>query len=116
MNLVDNASSSRQVKNAERVERERAKTNAADLAWLLSEAAGRRFLYRLITELCDLEGASHVGGLVEMDMHHHEGRRFVGIQLLNRIRETNPLAWVETQREAVTMTQREINPGGERDA
>jgi hypothetical protein len=112
--LVDNAASTRQVHNAQRVARERDQTDVADLVWILSEPQGRRFLHRLVMGVCDVEGVSHAGGLPAMDMHHHEGRRFVGVQLLAKIREVDAEKWLEAQREAVTLAKREINPEGGR--
>ena len=68
-----------------------------DLLFLLGNPAGRRFLWGELARCQVFRTSFHVDQLV---FAHNEGRRSSGVELMARIIETDPKAWILMQQEA----------------
>ena len=70
---------------------------ASDLRFLLSTEAGRRFLWAELARCRVFHTSFHTEQLV---FAHNEGRRSAGVELMVRVIETDPKAWLLMQQEA----------------
>lgn len=95
--MVRNGSDREQVRRAAQEARRQRKLDLADLQFVLSSVAGRRFLFRVISRLRPNDRFWEPGDL----MHYKAGRHDVAVELLNEIDEVNPDAWIQMQQEAV---------------
>jgi hypothetical protein len=68
-----------------------------DLRWLLGDPRGRRFVSRLLDD-AGLHAAAHQGASTNAAFHL-EGKRTVGLALLDEIKGLDPLRYAEMVRE-----------------
>jgi len=94
--LVKNAASSKQVKNAERVEKLAEKNHVNDLKVVLDSAEGRRVAWRLLSH-CGLFSSpyAHSGS----EQNRNIGRSDVGRWFLSEILEVDEKLWLQMQSE-----------------
>lgn len=78
----------------------------ADLSWLMSYPQGRRWLYRLIYGVCEVES-----GIWEASaaIHYREGRRSVGIQVKNEAQAHAPGLYLTMIQEQLIEAQKRTN-------
>jgi hypothetical protein len=81
----------RQVREAERREREAQERVADDLCTVMATEAGRRFMHGLLG-LCDIRSDGYVAGGREAQRHqdYRAGRRSIGIELLGELERHAP--------------------------
>lgn len=85
--IVRDASDPAQVKRAN----DEAEDRVKDLAFLLKEPRGRRWVYNLVFNTCHVDAQSHVIGDHDQTIFN-EGGRSVGLKLLEEIRVFHPKA------------------------
>lgn len=95
--LVKNTADADQVKKAAEKEQSQRDKELSDIAFLLNERSGRRFLYRLLGE-CGVNKLSYAGENVHQT-NFNEGMRNVGNLFLADIMEVNPEAYITMLRE-----------------
>lgn len=95
--MTDNAADPEQVKKRARKAKDREDQERADLQFLLSNPAGRRFLWGELSRRRVFASAFHTDALV---FAHNEGMRSAGVDLMTRIIDVDPKAWVLMQQEA----------------
>lgn len=81
----------REVAEARRREAEQRRQAEDDLRQVLSTAAGRRFLWRLINGACDYNGTSC--SLEHVHLVNHDAKRAVAVELINAIQAADPAGW-----------------------
>ncbi len=94
---IHNAADPAQVKKRARKAKDREEQEASDLRAILGNAAGRRFLWAELARRRVFATAFHTDGMV---FAHNEGMRAAGVDLMTRIIETDPAAWILMQQEA----------------
>lgn len=94
--LVQNAADKEQVKDAAGKEKRGRDREIDDVAHLLADVHGRRFLWRVLEE-CGVyhQSFNHSGSI----MSFNEGKRSVGLLLLRDIMEASPEAYVQMMKE-----------------
>jgi hypothetical protein len=102
--LVDNAADTQQVKKAEDVERNIRKNELTDLATLLDQPAGRRFVVRLLDKMCGVWSTSYSESASRMAWL--EGHRNIGLGILADIDELGTEVYFKLLKE------RELGNGG----
>lgn len=95
--MTDNAIDPAQVKKRNRKAKDQETQDTADLLAILGTEHGRRFLWAELARCRVFMTAFHVEQLV---FAHNEGRRSAGVELMARIIETDPQAWIVMQQEA----------------
>jgi len=95
--FVKNAADKEQVRSAGRKEREKRRQELADLRDLMALPAGRRFIWRLINEICHCDAISAVtsGSITYMN----EGERNVGRLVKGDVFEAAHEAYQQMERE-----------------
>lgn len=89
-----NAADPKAVKNRARKEQIADDQAVEDLRWLLRTEVGKRVLWRQL-EACAVWSTSfNPNG---QQFAHNEGRRSVGVELMARIVEADPQAWIDMQ-------------------
>lgn len=83
---------------------EREKQTRNDLRAVLATQAGRRFLFRLLDEVCKVNSVSFTGN---SQTFYLEGRRSVGVELMTLIQETAPDAWLQALNEEMSIRVKE---------
>ena len=76
-----------------------------DIRDLLERPAGRRFLYRLIFEICGVESISFTGN---SETFFREGQRNVGVTVKSELIDQHPEAYMRMMIEMMTTRQEEI--------
>jgi hypothetical protein len=104
--LVRNAADPEQVKSAKQKEMRGRDLELADLAWVLSERQGRRFLWKLL-EFCGIGKLSFSGELVATT-NFNEGMKNVANKVLADIMECRPESYIEM----ITENKKENENGG----
>lgn len=99
MSEPDNAADEKQVRNRGRKAKDREEQQEADLLAVLATPAGRRLLWDQIGRCRVFVTSFHTEALV---FAHNEGRRAAGVELMTRIIEIDPKAWLLMQQEAAT--------------
>lgn len=89
----------------ELIERKRAERDAQDLAWLLSDARGRRFVWRLIADAGMFRSISP--SRTERESAFNEGARNTALRLWGEIGETCHDRLLMMQSEAAETAMRE---------
>ena len=76
----------RQVREAERLEKQAQERIADDLCAVMATESGRRFMHGLLG-LCDIRSDGYVPGGLEAQRHqdYRAGRRSIGIELLGEL-------------------------------
>ena len=98
-----NARDPKAVVEASRRERDRAKREAADLRWIMSDARGRRFIWRMLG-ITGIFRSSFTGN---SETFFREGERNVGLKLLTEVtRDANDL-YLTAQQEAAEEAKRD---------
>lgn len=107
--LVKNAGNAEQVKTATRLERERAAQQRADLKALLQRPEFRRFARWLVLDVCGLQRSSYLNNISGRgsDPVFHEGQRFVGNLVYERIAEIDFRQWLLAEAEAYELSQQQ---------
>lgn len=95
--LVTNASDKKQIDEAGKKRKQKDSEEVTDLREMLSTAAGRRVLWRVL-EVCRAEQISFSTNALQMAFN--EGHRNVGIQLKAQIAIASPEMWSLMQEEA----------------
>ena len=90
-----NAADREQVAAAKKLEKEVRKDELADMRLLLSDPAGRRFLWRMLKR-CGLYRLSYTGN---SETYLREGERNVGLWLMTELSQANPDAFFLMQKE-----------------
>lgn len=87
-----------------------------DLEAILSSPTGRRFMHRLIYEVCDIEGGTfydkvHDGVCQSQHQNVREGQRDVGIELQQTFKAYPKLAllWCDAKTEAMVQVRGELS-------
>lgn len=94
--LVKNAGDAEQVQKAGEKEKSRRQTELNDMVWILSDARGRRFLWRLLAK-CGVFKSSFTGNSTTF---FNEGMRDVGLWATAEITEAKPEGYLEMMLEA----------------
>jgi hypothetical protein len=111
----------RQVREAERLEKQARERVADDLCSVMAPEAGRRFMHGLLG-LCDIRSDGYVPGGLEAQRHqdYRAGRRSIGIELLGELERHAPemtelmsaeARFNEIEAELATWTAEEQNDG-----
>jgi hypothetical protein len=79
---------------------ERDRQNRDDLRAVLATPAGRRFVFRLLDDRCKVSSVSFTGN---SETFYREGRRSVGVELMQIIQEIAPDAWLQALNEEMTV-------------
>jgi len=81
----------RQVREAERLEKQAQERLADDLCAVMATGSGRRFIHGLLG-LCDIRSDGYVPGGLEAQRHqdYSAGRRSIGIELLGELERYAP--------------------------
>ena len=81
----------RQVREAERLEKQAQERIADDLCAVMATESGRRFMHGLLG-LCDIRSDGYVPGGLEAQRHqdYRAGRRSIGIELLGELERHTP--------------------------
>ena len=79
-----------------------------DKAWLMSGNTGRRIMYRLL-ERHGIWHSSYQPGIDAMQMAFNEGRRALGLQLLEKVMEVAPKRYDSMLKEAKKENDRLAN-------
>jgi len=96
---VLNAADAKQVKEAGKSVKDQRKREIDDIRNVLSGFSGRRFFWRVLSE-CGLFRISHeIGGKPE-DTIFREGKRNIGLFLLNDMNEADPDAYLKMVNES----------------
>jgi hypothetical protein len=95
--MTDNAADPAQVKARKRKAKDREDQEEADFRAILSTEHGRRFLWAELGRRNVWRTAFHTDALV---FAHNEGLRAAGVDLMTRIIEADPQAWILMQQEA----------------
>ena len=82
--VVHDSSDERQVKKAQALQEDKER----DVAFILKEERGRRFMYDLIFNDCHMMATSHVPASSDSSAYN-EGARQVGIALYNKCRDAS---------------------------
>lgn len=93
---VYNAADPKAVKERGRKEKHAEEQARDDLRELLRLPAGRRFLWNHLATCAVWQTSFHPSG---QQFAHNEGRRSVGVELMTRIIEADPQAWIDLQQE-----------------
>ena len=104
---LSNVSLQRALKDNERELRD---FEAVDLETVLSSEAGRRFFYRLVFEVCNIESSAFNplikdGVCAGLHMAHMEGRRDVGRVMLQEAQAHCPALWRKMLAEALVRAE-----------
>lgn len=83
------------LRNAERAAREQLKS---DLRSVMGTLAGRRFLWHILDDLCQLHGGSFTGNSTTF---YNEGRRSVAIDVMKLVQQFCPETYVDMVREQI---------------
>lgn len=75
------------------------KNNHNALLEVLNSIAGRRFLWYILDEVCNLHGSSYAGS--REDTFFCEGKRSVGVRLMKEAQELAPHLYVKMLSEAI---------------
>ncbi len=94
---ADNAADEKQVKRRGRRAKDQEEQELSDLRAILGNSAGRRFLWAELSRRNVFSTAFHTDSLV---FAHNEGLRSAGVDLMTRIIEADPAAWILMQQEA----------------
>ena len=99
--LVQNSADPKQVKAAEQKEKIREEQTVNDLRTLMNTAHGRRFIRRLIVDVCGRDRSTYINGPTgrDSDKDFLEGGRNIGLQVLAEVREACPEQWLLTEKE-----------------
>ena len=97
--LVGNAADPRQVRKADRVQVSADERQRADLTSVLDSVQGRRVLWNLF-EFTGVLQLSYAVGADAATTAYFEGRRSVGLAILSRINEIDPMAYGLMAKEA----------------
>jgi hypothetical protein len=96
----------RAAQNIERnIEKVRDAQLRADVREIVGQAAGRRFLYHVIFEVCHIESLSYRGGT---DTMFYEGERNVGLTLMNELIDHHSDQYMEMIQEALSDRKEEL--------
>lgn len=85
--LVGNSGDKEQVKGAEAVLKRKHEQQRRDIQWVLSEAAGRRFVLRYLEECGVFRTSFNNSGSITA---FNEGQRNVGLMLFSDLNEASP--------------------------
>lgn len=94
---VGNAADPKQVKAADKKEKEQDRQEGEDIKSVLSTPAGRRFIWRYLG-ICGIFQSSYTGESAET--FFNEGKRNVGLALLNDVTGVSPEAYLQMMQEA----------------
>ena len=94
--LVKNAADEKQVKKADKKEKMIDSRNLEDMKFILQTVQGRRFIWRYLG-LCGVFKSSFTGN---SETFLNEGKRLVGLTLLNDINEADPDSYTRMMKEA----------------
>lgn len=86
-----NIANPQEVKKMEKKETLKAFESRDDLKFILSTAQGRRFIWRYL-EACQIFTAIH---LTSEELHFVNGKRSVGLQLLDEVMASDPKAFID---------------------
>ncbi len=95
--LVRNAADPKQVKRGKQTEKWRAERDQLDLHTILDTLTGRRFLWRL---LCEAGCFRSIHAATEFDRGVQEGKRRMGLEVMNAIMQLNPDLYHRMAKEA----------------
>lgn len=99
--LVRNSADSAQVQTATQREKLRGEQEEADLRAIMSTPQGRRFMRRLIVEVCGRDRCTYAFGPAarDSDMVLLEGMRNVGLQVFSEVKTVCPELWLLAEKE-----------------
>ena len=100
--IQGNAADPAAIRAAGRLEDEDERTENQDMTLVLSSAAGRRVLWRILKECKMLEAIWDPS----VRMHFYAGRQDVGFGVVAMITRAQPSAWLDMQREHLEAAQR----------
>jgi len=80
--LVDNAADPRQIKEAGKKEKKRSLGQSEDLRFILGDARGRRFVWRVLEECRAYQSVFNTNSLIT---HYNAGRQDLGHWLLSEV-------------------------------
>ena len=80
----------------------------ADVREIVGQAAGRRFLYHLIFEVCHVESISYRGAKQSGDTAFYEGERNIGITMMREFMDQNPDQYMEMIQEHLLDRKEEL--------
>lgn len=87
--MSHNAADISKVREARQRERDAAKLADSDLKWMLSEPAGRRFLWKLMSDCGVFKSSFHPSSQI----YFNEGVRSVGLNILSDLTRLAPEAF-----------------------
>jgi hypothetical protein len=106
--FVKNAADPKQVKEASQKEKFKRQQEINDFLWALSDARGRRLIWRYLT-ICGVYRSSHVLGAPDATAFN-EGERNIGLQILGDIMDAKPEAYIEMMRDSKRKEEVEREP------
>jgi hypothetical protein len=95
--IVRNAANPRQVRAAKKIEKTREKIEKDDLAWLLSDRRGRRIYWKWMSMCGPFKQSFSQKGNDRTNFN--EGRRSIGLLMLDELTKVKPEAYVQMSRE-----------------
>ena len=95
--LVKNAADPKQVKNGKIAEKDRLRTEEQDLLWLLGHRQGRRIFWKWISKSGPLNTSFGSGN---DKTNFNEGKRQLGLWMLDELTKVKPEAYVQMVNEA----------------
>lgn len=93
--MAKNISDPSQVAESDQVAKSIRQKELNDLCFVLSEPAGRRFMYRLMAHCKTFNSVWHPSALI----HHNSGKQDVGHFVLSEILEAREEAYIEMLKE-----------------
>lgn len=106
-----NAADQRSVRKAGQAAKLVAKREQDDLVHVLSDHAGRRFVWRLLTE-SGVFRTSYVAGSFDLTAIN-EGRRMIGLKLMADIHQLDPAYYLKMAQEAAAAERQAENTNKE---
>lgn len=100
-----NASNPKAVEAATRLAKRRADREAGDLRWLMSDARGRRFIWKLLGNA----GIFRTSFTGNSETFFREGARSIGLQVFAELHQVVPDAYLTMAKEAAALEAQEAN-------
>lgn len=95
--FVSNVADEKQVKDADRKERLKARKEKEDIEFVCSDIKGRRWLWKTLS----FTGIYKISYTGNSETFFNEGGRNVGNHILSQIQEHNPRVYLKMQEEAL---------------
>lgn len=100
-----NARDPKAVDAAARVAKRRAEREAGDMRWIMSDARGRRFIWRLLGNA----GIFRTSFTGNSETFFREGARSIGLQVFAELHQVVPDAYLTMAKEAAALEAQEAN-------